>query len=1543
MPTPTPTAVPTPTPQPTLPPSATGVNPWWTYEEGAIPGVGKWMLNVANGNMLVQSDDVDVPERGIDLAFRRTYNSQSQHNAANGDGSIPSLFGNGWTNTFDAHLGYNASSNIIYVYDIDGARYDYTSDSQGNWVAPPGQHATLALDSSNCYYNWAKKTGTVYTFWTPYASCGTAQGYWGRNSQILGRNHDNNILFTYSWNNNDASNFANVTQIVAKHSDTQQLALTFAKFGAFTELWQVTRPDGLLVSYSYDASGNLLEVDRPAAPSVQVRTFATSTGASYTTTVLPEAYAYAAGVLTSVTNPRALLASRNGQTIGGNPAEGMAVAFGYDASNRVNLINDWGITNYMPNDGTSAILQSGADSSWHVYRQEQVAYGLNNAYSQPATQISDADGHTREWGFDTTNRAITTQEWVNSTLNIVTKAAWDSDNNLIATTDARGNETDYTYDGNGNTTQVMSPSVPTSMGTLRPTSRYVYNPKTNNLLAYCDPVYNATHSTCVQGAGVTYYIWDSSDPTAPADANEPFGRLTDTYTPLGYHTQIAYNTSIGDVGLPSDVTTPVSIPQADGTQLQPQQHFTYDQYGNLSTYSKGYGSWTLAYDAMNRMVSATDPDNVTSRMCYNVEGTIYAKQSAYQYSLDGGASCGSHSDLFTYDADGNDVSDTRHLGQTAANGVPNGVTQKWYDGDDRLIEVLQPSDANVDQNVPWRTRYNYDLSKNQQVSITLPAGGSASYYAHGNLYKTQHYFATPTYAWVDVNGNALDALDRSVARYQPVPHGPLETWTSVYDAPGQEGLLSSKTDPVSTTTTLQYDALGHTTSTVYSDGTANKTMGYDPDGHLVTQASSAFSIPDAFQYDADGREMQYAEGSGAGTTAPATITYSYYPNGLRSALSISSSALTQTNQLTYSYRNDGLRTKLAVAGYNQPFAWSYTSAGRESSQSDPLTGTTSPAVTSGADTLFNSFNYVPRTSSYDAFGHLATLTLPNTGAYTNITYSVEDEMMGAGIATPLGATQPADLRVNGQSSYITSVNENYDIRGEFISEMGFSQVQPNGAYGNLPIYYCYGHNSDDVTGTSCGNVDASTGAASQANNVTVKALQTAYCKTNGFGDYSDTASWNFDADGRQSSSAIPAPDTTCYTQPTTVESRTYDAEDHTLTDQCFYTTVEGGCGTGSSYSLSYVYGPNGRVRQFGSNTLHWDGDRLLFISDSSGNLVQQNVEQLGAIMNTAPSHLTIFDRDVSGQEAAVHSTATLVSQYGTAVSSNWLWIIMPSRFSQPTYSQQVTVVQSCFPLCTNGSVHSQALSTGGIDGTVAYDSGRTDGYRIGAITVQGVRAYDPVSQQWSTPDAYKGTVHDPMSQRSYMWNNNNPLAYADPSGYDAFLGFDPGGANGFGHAFMVVYGSLNYGELFSWDLSFIGAIAFFNAKIEYKDGPVRSLSDPWNQSIRGFHLASTPAQDQRMLAYWHRLQQIQSNPALAEHYNLISNNCIEQVAGALIAAGNDGGHNLADIGRNLALYPNLAISYLLSHGYLPENIADLRTSAGSGVYTSGWTTKAPSL
>lgn len=48
-----------------------------------------------------------------------------------------------------------------------------------------------------------------------------------------------------------------------------------------------------------------------------------------------------------------------------------------------------------------------------------------------------------------------------------------------------------------------------------------------------------------------------------------------------------------------------------------------------------------------------------------------------------------------------------------------------------------------------------------------------------------------------------------------------------------------------------------------------------------------------------------------------------------------------------------------------------------------------------------------------------------------------------------------------------------------------------------------------------------------------------------------------------------------------------------------------------------------------------------------------------------------------------------------------------------------------------------------------------------------MRSFDGQIGAWTTPDAYSGEVDDPMSQKSYVWNRNNAVAYSDPSGHEA--------------------------------------------------------------------------------------------------------------------------------------------------------------------------------
>jgi hypothetical protein len=106
----------------------------------------------------------------------------------------------------------------------------------------------------------------------------------------------------------------------------------------------------------------------------------------------------------------------------------------------------------------------------------------------------------------------------------------------------------------------------------------------------------------------------------------------------------------------------------------------------------------------------------------------------------------------------------------------------------------------------------------------------------------------------------------------------------------------------------------------------------------------------------------------------------------------------------------------------------------------------------------------------------------------------------------------------------------------------------------------------------------------------------------------------------------------------------------------------------------------------------------------------------------------------------------------------------------------------------------------------AYRSTRRtigDGFYLGDIQINGVRAIDPTVGAWTTPDAYEGDVHDPMSQQKYMFNRNNGIDYSDPTGFESYIGINPGGGDiggRMGHEMAIIVNPQrpNEGTLYSW-------------------------------------------------------------------------------------------------------------------------------------------------
>jgi RHS repeat-associated protein len=581
-------------------------------------------------------------------------------------------------------------------------------------------------------------------------------------------------------------------------------------------------------------------------------------------------------------------------------------------------------------------------------------------------------------------------------------------------------------------------------------------------------------------------------------------------------------------------------------------------------------------------------------------------------------------------------------------------------------------------------------------------------------------FEVPCTTWADISGNAFDTLNRDVAHYAYQPFGALETWTTNYDQNGYVGLTTSKVNPMSVATTIAYFATTKVQSVTFSDSTPSETYSYDPDGRISSVTSATFGS-DVYTYDAAGDEIGYREAAGAGTTSPEQLSYTYYQNGWRASTGIAASAIPSGEQFQFSYRNDGRRTALAVTGLSNPFSWTYSNAGRMLTQSDPYTG--SPlAANAGVAAL----TLGPLTNTYDGNGQLLSETFPGqvelgVAAAPNgpMSHDAEGEITGYSIAQ-------TQLLPSMGGGFANGTTLSYNVRGEF-HEQSISSPSDGTATPESVDY---------VNDNGSGNATDPLTGAGMATEPSIQGCTSPRQSTTGLTNWDNngrfiSTSWNEGSCGSES------------------EAYTFDDENHTLTDD-FSRTDSAGTYTQND---AYAWGASGQMRTYTNGsaqyTLHWDGSSLLFVTDSSGNLAQFNIESLAAAQCTAGGsssacidNVLVTDRDFGGNLVDWHN--------GTGTNGT---------ITAPNYYYENT---------TNLTISGQYVG----DGTyVKAPSGnfilqpRVDGYQIGTLTFSGVRAFSPWLGTWTTPDPDAGTASNPLSQRSYTWLGNNPVTNADPTGY----------------------------------------------------------------------------------------------------------------------------------------------------------------------------------
>jgi len=349
-------------------------------------------VTISNGNMYHQFTDATLKGSGFPIVLTRTYNSQS---------GVDSIFGTGWTHSYQRWLNPNGSS-VVY-YNESGGAYTFTQQGSG-FAPPPGVYLTLSKTTQGTY-QLQTLSGGAMTFDTSgrLTALTDANG----NAQTIAYNSQGRIAtvsdgigeslaFSY-----DSNNHATSVQDHTGRNVTYQ-------FGSNGVLSASTDPAGATTSYSYSATGGLLQtIGLPDGGAIH--------------------YTYGS----------------NGQVSQVVDRESAASAYTYSPAQTVVQDELGRNTTFQFNSAGNVTKQINPDSTSRLQ-----AFDPNT----DLTSMTDAIGAVTGYQYDTNGNLLKRIDALGETRTFTHDPAF---NHVTSLQDADGNVTQYQYDSKGNLTKVI--------------------------------------------------------------------------------------------------------------------------------------------------------------------------------------------------------------------------------------------------------------------------------------------------------------------------------------------------------------------------------------------------------------------------------------------------------------------------------------------------------------------------------------------------------------------------------------------------------------------------------------------------------------------------------------------------------------------------------------------------------------------------------------------------------------------------------------------------------------------------------------------------------------------------------------------------------------------------------------------------------------------------------------------------------------------------------------------------------------------------------
>jgi RHS repeat-associated protein len=552
----------------------------------------------------------------------------------------------------------------------------------------------------------------------------------------------------------------NVTAVL----DPLQLRTQYG-YDAVDRLTSVKTPLSRETDYFYDPVGNTTKVQTPR-------------GAAYSTSYYYDPRDRLTKTVDALNGNWTTVYDGNDNVLSRTDANNHTTSFGYDAINDVTSVLDANnhATSYAyDGDGN---LTSVSDSIRSI-----AVYGYDQLDRQ--TSVTYPDGGVTHTGYDPAGNVTVDADQLNHSTNYY----YDPLNRVTKTTDALSNPTLTAYDANGNLTQVT-------------------DPKQNNTCFQYDEL---NRRTLVTDPATNTKRW-----TYDADS-----RLLSITDRRGWHRNFGYDNDgrltaqTWDQGGANPTATNVFS-------------YNYDANDNLVSASNTTGgvtnSYTLAYDALDRLTSVAEPFSASLTYAYDAVGNRTSVADSF-----GGVISSVYDPV--------DSLKTREFGQTGSSTQLR--IDLTYDARNRPNSINRYTTFTPTASTPSvRTTFGYD-GVNRVTSII-----------HANISATgaSTTFENYSYSW-DVAGRLTSKVENTKQSTYTYDADNQVTNSTIPSAPD-----SPKPGPV--TTVYSYDAAGNRTMVGYVTTTDNELSSdgkwdytYDLEGNLTRKIKVGGTETWYFTYD----------------------------------------------------------------------------------------------------------------------------------------------------------------------------------------------------------------------------------------------------------------------------------------------------------------------------------------------------------------------------------------------------------------------------------------------------------------------------------------------------------------------------------------------------------------------------------------------------------------------------------------------------------------------------------------------------------------------